>query len=585
MQDLYLRQATQDFQQLQKKLHDTAHLLQALPRAKLYAKGIDHLIVSLYADEAELPFAIVATGGYGRARLAPYSDIDLLFIHSEGELSPKNHQLIERCLYVLWDLHITVGHNRGSSNEIMASACADIPFATALIDARFLSGNLEIYADFIKMRQSEMARLLPREEFIAAKILETKRRHGKHGKSRYMLEPNIKEGRGGLRDLDMLYWICSYAPEQKSVQDLQALGNILGNSSYHTYLQLENFLWEVRTAMHDVSGHKDESLILEIQPEIAQKLGYRASKNNIGKIVERFMRHYFLNARKVGFLAKIVTAEIEINATRKIYALPKQASNMIGNFHQEGRFLTFQNEQQLQDNPLNMLNIFQIAVENNLRIHPHAILLLTQHKKLLVPYRKDERANALFMDILTAPKNGAWALKRLNETGLLGEFIPQFRNIIAQMQFNRYHHYTTDAHTIYAIDIMAKIEQGQLQAEFPLASIVGKEGNYRRKLLYCALFLHDIGKGKTKPHSIVGSEIAYDLCPRLGFNDEETEIVAWLVLNHLVMSHTAFTRDLLARKTLIDFATLVQNVERLRLLFMVTLADIRAVSDVSLDRI
>ena len=582
----FLESATRSYQQLQQDVlalnHENHHYRHALEAAMFRAQGFDTLIRNLYADEVEyLPFALVAIGGYGRGRLAPFSDIDVLFIHASDADLTKTTPLMERCLYVLWDLHVKLGYKIGTSDEIMQGVAGDIVAATALIDMRFMMGDRKLYDYFAKQSCQWLAKNLPREKFFTSKMQETKIRHAKQGDTRYLLEPNIKEGRGGLRDLDMLYWVCNYQPETGLLNQPNGLQEKLGKQLYRDYQHLEKFLWNVRFLNHLISGRGVEILTLDSQPEIAEKLGYRSHENNIGKRVERFMRHYFFNLRKVGLLARTIFADSEISHNQKIFALPQSAYQEVKGFHRQGRFLSFKQQDAPKTNPLSMLSILQIAMQHNLRLHPQALRAMIQHHSLLAFYRDDEAANQVFLQILTQGKKGVWALKRMSDTGLLSVFVPAFRNIIAQMQFNRYHYYTTDTHTFHALDILANIEQGELRRELSIISHLAQDKKYRRKLLYCAIFLHDIGKGQKEHHSIVGANVAQEFCPRLGFDKEETAMVSWLVLHHLDMSDTAFKRDLLDRRTIADFAALVENQERLQLLLMLTVIDIKAVSPVS----
>ena len=347
---VFLAQANTSYQQMQTKLlsinGEAQHYKSAIQAAEYHADAIDNIIGAMYQQISPqtLPFAIVATGGYGRSRLAPFSDIDLLFVHDAQCDMKQVQSLAERCLYVLWDLHLPLGYKIGTAEQILTDAVCDIVSATTLIDMRFITGNHTIYQMFLQATIVQMADKLPRQEFIKQKIVETDGRHSKQGNTRYMLEPNIKEGRGALRDLDLLHWICVYQPEQGMINDKNALQRILGDRLYYDYQLLQNFLWNVRYLLHQISARKDEVLTLDIQPEIAIKLGYRAADQNIGKHVERFMRHYFLNVRKVGFLARTVIADIELSNNRQIFALPLNKlsyKKSLQGFHQEGNYLNF----------------------------------------------------------------------------------------------------------------------------------------------------------------------------------------------------------------------------------------------------
>jgi [protein-PII] uridylyltransferase len=336
----------------------------------------------------------------------------------------------------------------------------------------------------------------------------------------------------------------------------------------------------VRCHLHYLAGRAEERLIFDFQPELARRIGYTDHAGTSG--VERLMKHYFLIAKSVGDLTRIFCAAIEAAHQRRPFIrLPSLPGiglrrREVEGFAVEGDRLNVSSPDYFTSQPINILRLFEVAQRRDLDIHPTALRLVTRNLKLVKGLRSDPEANRLFLAMLTAPKGPEITLRRLNEAGVFGRFIPDFGRVVAQMQYDMYHHYTVDEHTIFAIGMLHKIERGDLKEEAPVASTVVHEVLSRR-VLYLAVLLHDIAKGRGGDHSELGAEVAQRLCPRLGLSEEETEQVAWLVRYHLLMSNTAFKRDLDDRQTIATFAAQVQSLERLRLLLVLTVADIRAV--------
>ncbi|MDD3445822.1 MAG: [protein-PII] uridylyltransferase, partial [Zavarzinia sp.] len=348
---------------------------------------------------------------------------------------------------------------------------------------------------------------------------------------------------------------------------------------YRRFVKAENFLWNVRCHLHFITGRPEERLTFDVQPELARRLNYTDHAGTKG--VERFMKHYFLFAKDVGVLTRIFCANLEEDARRsrskvKLLRLSRRAKALEG-FMREGDRLNVATEDQFETTPIDMIRLFEVAQRHELDVHPQALHLITRSlKRIDASLRNDPAANALFLSILTSKKDPETALRRLNEAGVFGRLVPDFGRVVAQMQYDMYHVYTVDEHTIRAIGVLADIEAGQLAKDLPLANeIIHKLVS--RRVLYCAVLLHDIAKGRGGDHSVIGAEVAQRLCPRLGLSAAETETVAWLVRHHLLMSNMAFKRDLADPKTVHDFAEVVQSPERLRLLLVLTVADIRAV--------
>jgi [protein-PII] uridylyltransferase len=541
-----------------------------------------HLYPSQSPSEAER-MAIVATGGYGRGLMAPGSDIDLMFLLPYKKTA-WSEQIAEAILYCLWDMGLKVGHATRSIDECIRLANADMTIRTAILEARFLLGDRALFDD-MAARFDKQVTQGSAAEFVAAKLAEREERHRRSGQSRYLVEPNVKDGKGGLRDLHTLFWIAKYVYRVRDAEDLIGQG-VFDRAEYRLFRRCEDFLWAVRCNMHFVAGHAEERLSFDIQRSIAERLGYN---ERLGlRAVERFMKHYFLVAKDVGDLTAILCAALESRQAKSVPML----NRVVARFRHRGRrplrecpdFVVDNNRINIADadafarDPTNLIRIFRLAQRHVLAFHPDALHRATQSLKLIDrPLRENAEANALFREILTAKNNAEIVLRRMNEAGVLGRFVPEFGQVVSMMQFNMYHHYTVDEHLLRCIGVLAEIEGGA-NPEYPLANeLMRSIQPNNRDVLYMALFLHDIAKGRVEDHSIAGARIARQLCPRFGFSPAETETVAWLVENHLVMSTVAQSRDLSDRKTIENFSAIVQTLERMKLLTILTTADIRAV--------
>jgi [protein-PII] uridylyltransferase len=518
--------------------------------------------------------SVVAVGGYGRGELAPFSDIDLLFLRPYKQ-TPWGEQVVEYMLYLLWDLGLKVGHSARDIDECMRQAKADITVRTALLEARWIWGDRGLFDQMKEKFAAFAASTGP--EFVEAKLAERDARHRRMGDSRYFVEPNLKENKGGLRDLHTLFWIAKYLYRADDLAVLIERG-ILNAEEHKRFLAAHNFLLTVRCHLHYLAGRAEERLTVDVQRELAQHMGYGDHPGSRG--VERFMKHYYLTAKDIGDLTRIFAAAIEeLSRKKRRFSLPRRKRPLAEapGLTLDGDRVTILDDEVFQRDPVNLLRLFHIAQARDLDIHPNALRLVRRSLKLINgTLREDEEANRLFMDMLTSRKDPEQTLRRLSEAGVFGRFVPDFGRVIAQTQHDMYHVYTVDEHTVRAIGILSQIEQGRLAEEHPLANdIVHKIVS--RRVLYLAVLLHDIAKGRGGDHSVIGEQIAYKLGPRLGLNEAETETTAWLVRWHLAMSAVSFKRDLNDSKTIGDFVHLVQSPERLRLLLVLTVVDIRAV--------
>ncbi len=553
-------------------VRSTAFLMDQMLRV-LY----DHAVEDVYPlanPTAAERLCLTAVGGYGRGELAPHSDLDLLFLHPYKSTA-HSEQVIEYILYMLWDLGLKVGHASRSVDDCIRRARGDMTIRTSVLEARYIWGDLSLHRELRRRFATDVV-AGSEAAFAEAKLAERDARHQRMGDSRYVLEPNIKNGKGGLRDLHTLFWIAKYIYRVDDVRDLVARG-VLTEKEAQDFDKAQNLLWTIRCHLHYLAGRPEDRLTFDLQPEIAKRMGYTDHAGT--QRVERFMKRYYLVAKEVGDLTRIFCAALEseqkrerISGLRRLIVRKRE----IEGFPLEGGRLTVSGEDVFSERPIDILRLFHVAQAHDLDIHPTALRAITRNLDCIGPeLRRDPEANRLFLDMMTSPRDPATALKRMNEAGVFGKFVTDFGRVVAQMQHDMYHVYTVDEHTIRAIGILAAIEAGELKEDHPLSTdIIHKVVS--RRALYVAVFLHDIAKGRGGDHSVLGAEVAERLGPRLGLSEEETENVSWLVRHHLLMSNTAQKRDINDAKTISDFATVVQSPERLRMLLVLTVADMRA---------
>lgn len=542
----------------------------------LYDFTVKHVYYAQNPSTAER-IAIVATGGYGRGTLAPGSDIDLLFVLPYKQTA-WGESVVEYILYALWDLGLKVGHATRSIDECIRLAKSDMTIRTSVLETRFLWGDAKL-AEQLKARFDKEIVGQGAMEFVEAKLAERDQRHKKSGESRYLVEPNVKEGKGGIRDLNTLFWIAKYVYRVEDPAELVGRG-VFRDDEFDVFTRAEEFLWTVRCHLHLLSGRAEERIGFDVQREMARRMGYGEDGNHA---IEAFMRDYFLTAKDVGDLTRIVCAVLEEQNRKaapgigRIFSGFSRKQTPAPGFVIEGGRLNIADEGVFTRDPVNLLRLFHIADERAVHIHPDAFRAASRALYLIDDaLRANPEANRLFLEVLSSRRDPETVLRWMNECGVFGRFVPAFGRIVALMQFNMYHHYTVDEHLIRAVGNLSKIERGLLKAEHPLAAeLMPRIRN--RAGLYVAMLLHDIAKGTERDHSEEGEEIAHELCPRLGLDANETETVAWLVRNHLIMSDVAQKRDLADPKTIEDFVDIVQTPERLRLLLVLTVSDIRSV--------
>ncbi|MGJ8546411.1 MAG: [protein-PII] uridylyltransferase [Sulfitobacter sp.] len=518
--------------------------------------------------------SVIGVGGYGRGEMAPHSDVDLLFL-TPYKVTPWVESVIETMLYILWDLKLKVGHASRTIPDCVRLGAEDFTIQTALLEHRYVAGDAVLAQELHDTLRADLFNGSGRR-FIEAKLEERDARHLKQGE-RYVVEPNVKEGKGGLRDLHSLFWISKYIHNVENTADLVTKG-VFHPEEYDTFEAAENFLWAVRGHLHLITKRPTEKLTFDLQVEVASAMGYVDVAGRRG--VEVFMQAYFLHATAVGDLTRIFVTKLEamhVKSEPLLERIFRRRRKLRAGYVQVHGRIAIEDDTQFLSDKLNLLRLFEEALRTGMLIHPDAMRTVQANLNLIDDdMRRTPEAQRIFLDLLLKHGNPERALRRMNELGVLSAFIPEFEPIVAMMQFNMYHSYTVDEHTIQCIANLARIEKGALEEELPVASSILKKP-INRKVLYIALLLHDIGKGRTEDHSILGAKMVRKIAPRLGLKADEVDTVEWLVRYHLLMSDMAQKRDIADPRTVRDFAKAVQTVKRLDLLCVLTVCDIRGV--------
>ncbi|WP_293826394.1 [protein-PII] uridylyltransferase [uncultured Brevundimonas sp.] len=558
--------------------------------ARLYAAAADEMLTALWRVATQILFpvspveserlSLVAVGGYGRGVLAPFSDLDLLFLRP-AKATPRGENVIEFVLYVLWDLGVKVGPSVRSVEECLSLSRTDMSVRTTLLEARPLAGD-QALAELMIGRFRDMVSKADPRPFIAAKLEERTLRHQKAGVTRYKVEPNVKDGKGGLRDLNTLYWIArSLAPDSRL--GATVMDELFTPRERRTSDEAFDFLWRVRIHLHLIAGRPEEKLTFDMQPEVARRMGWRGRGDE--PAVERFMRRYFLVARDVGALTRAMSAKLEARHQKTAQGLsrlmipfrPARRKLEIDGFWIDQGRLSVEGPEVFVADPVKLLTLFVAADRHDLDLHPDAFSAVTRSLSLVTPrLRRDPAASRAFLDVLAHGQRPYRVLTIMNETGLLGRFLPEWGRIVGQTQFNMYHAYTVDEHTLQAIGIINDIARGKLKGDHPLATEIVQLISDTEALML-GMLLHDVGKGGERGQLEDGAIAARRACERLGVDPRRIELVVWLVRSHLALSDYAQKRDLSDPATIRAFAELVGDPERLRMLLVLTVADIRAV--------
>jgi len=532
---------------------------------------VDVLIVDMWrkiAGSSVDDVDLLAVGGYGRGELCPQSDWDLWFL-VEGDTSPQVNAAIEQFVYAVWDMNVKLGYAVRSVSETMTYVREDWNTATAGLESRLLCGKGVLYQLLQKKIGAFFSRR--RKSFVEAKLEEMEQRHAHTGGTAFLMEPDIKEGKGGLRDVQTVFWLGKVWHGSEDIIDL-VRQEAISDKEYRHLMQAQNFLWRCRTGLHLEMKRPSERLGFEQQMVLSMRMGYQ---DEPGKhAVEVFMNDYFRHAGRIARVSGLLSMHFQEELHPQWL---KRRKNIGDGFMLEGKWLGVRDDAIFNQDPFRLLRIFHAAQDGHRYLSSQALRQVREHVLLIDDdFRENPDACHIFLQILRHQRNVASALKQMNDTGVLGRFIPEFRHVVGLGQFNNYHAYTVDEHTIRAIGEARNMAHREHQERLTLTVDVFKKIE-RPELLYLALLFHDIAKGLPGDHSIEGEKCAVHVCQRLGLNQDATNLVAWLVRNHLLMAMTSQRSDLSDPVVIERFARQMGDVERLRYLLLLSVADISAV--------
>lgn len=540
---------------------------------KTRAGWIDHLLQWVWhrffvAEDQNL--ALVAVGGYGRGELHPGSDIDIMVLLQDDDISEYRENL-ESFLTFLWDMGLEVGHSVRSLDECIRQASADITVATSLMEARLLVGSKDL---FMAMRDlTGPDKIWPTRRFFEAKYQEQQERYHKYDDTAYNLEPDVKEGPGGLRDLQMIGWVAKRHFGATTFRDLMTK-NFLTDNEYQELMTCRDYLWQVRFALHTLTGRREDRLLFDYQRQLADQFGYRDADHNLA--VEQFMQRYYRTIMALGRLNEML-----LQLFKEVILLPDDPGKPVPinrRFQARRGFLEVTRPDVFDRNPFALLEVFLLLQKHDHLdgIRASTIRLICGHLHLIDDrFRRDIRAQQLFMKILRQYRGVTQQLRRMNQFGVLAAYIPEFGAIVGRMQYDLFHTYTVDQHILFLVRNLRRFCLARYAEEFPLCSALMRRLP-KPLLLYVAALYHDIAKGRGGDHSELGAKDARNFCRRHGLSRVDTGIVTWLVSNHLAMSLTAQKKDIDDPQVIHEFACLVGDDLHLDYLYLLTVADIRA---------
>ena len=536
------------------------------------ATHIDDLLIRAwqYYVPTDTHLALIAVGGYGRGELHPGSDVDILILLDEGDHTHLNEHL-EQLLTFLWDIGLEIGHSVRTLTECVQESEKDITVATNLMESRLLAGPSTLFG---AMREATgPSKVWPGNEFFAAKWEEQKQRHSKYGDTAYNLEPNIKEGPGGLRDIQMIGWVAKRHFDANNLRDLVFEG-FLTEREYQELIKGEAFLWKVRFALHILNNRREDRLLFDYQRTLASQFGFKDKEHSLA--VEQFMQIYYRNIMRLNRLNEMLLQHFEEAILLKDQL--ERPVHINARFQSRNDFLEVTKKDVFRRYPIALLEIFLLLQQNPaLKGVRASTIRLIRHNRHLIndSFRNDLRARSLFMEIMQQPQGITHELRRMNNYGILARYIPGFRNIVGRMQYDLFHVYTVDEHTLIVTRNLRRFAVPEHAHEYPLCSEI-MDFLPKPELLYLAGLFHDIGKGRGGNHSTIGAVDALKFCKNHGLSDFDSELVSWLVEKHLILSMTAQRKDTSDPDVIQDFAKEVGDPTRLDYLYLLTVADARA---------
>ncbi len=515
--------------------------------------------------------SIVALGGYGREELSPYSDIDLLFLHKKGS-KDLAEEVVERLLYLLWDTKMDVGNCTRSLEECreLSMDKNDVTILSSLLDSRFICGDRALYDE---LENEIYGEVLPKisHDFIRRKIDERDVRGERYGKTLYILEPNVKEGRGGLREFQTAMWVAQASYKAKSFEEVLQRG-FISEREYGVMRKCLNFLLLVRAQLHYQAKRREDNLSFELQLQVAKSFGYR--DGNL-RAVEKFMRIYYLRAAVVVQHSRRLTEKCTRAYARR--RLTKKAVHLDHGFTIRGKYLSVTSRNVFSEDFCNFLRAFEYADRHSVEFTEYLELLMgEQATRIDEKVRNDPEFNRMFLRLLRFGKDVSKMLLKMNEMRLLGRLIPEFGKIVCMVQFDSYHVYTVDIHSIFMVREIERLINYEYEKKFPFLTKV-TETLVKRHVLFLACLFHDMGKGQGGSHAQKGAAMIPKIAERMGLSASDAEQLEFLVRHHLAMVHFSQRRDLDDPVVLKRLAKSIPDEETLSLLYLLTFADIRSV--------
>jgi [protein-PII] uridylyltransferase len=516
--------------------------------------------------------SLVAVGGYGRGELHPGSDIDLMLLLKDEE-DEHTRIALEKYLLLLWDSRLEIGHSVRTIDECVTESENDITVATNIIESRLLTGDKDLFTQMQKMTGPDA--IWDDRSFFQAKLEEQVQRSGKFNDTAYSLEPNIKESRGGLRDIQMIGWVAKRHFGSKNMQELVD-NKFLRQDELNELLKGQNFLWRVRCSLHYLSGRREDRLLFDNQRQLANEFGYDDKpdeKNNYA--IEQFMQQYY---RTVMELERLNEMLLQLFREAILYVEESGEPTIINDaFQVKHGYVEVREDNVFIDRPSALLEIFYIMQQHPdiQGVRAETIRLIREHRYLInEEFRSSDEAKKIFMKIMSQTRGVTHELRRMNRYGILAAYIPAFESIVGRMQYDLFHVYTVDQHTLFVLRNLRRFSVPEFCHEFPLASGIFHHLKKPELLYYAGLF-HDIAKGRQGDHAKLGAEDALEFCLSHHMDPNDAERVSWLVRNHLIMSITAQRKDISDPEVIKDFAETMRDLENLDHLYLLTVSDIR----------
>ncbi len=537
------------------------------------AQFIDQVLIQAFNahfTDCNQTLSLIAVGGYGRGELHPASDIDLMLLLKEKE-NPETREKLEQFLMLLWDSKLDIGHSVRTLSECIEEATKDITIATNLMESRLITGDESLFNDMVNTTGPE--HIWNSKDFFKAKLEEQTQRHRKFGGTAYNLEPNIKENPGGLRDLQMIDWVAKRHFGTRILHEL-ADHSFLSQTELSTLNECQTYLWKIRIHLHYLTGKHEDRLLFDLQKQLAENFGYKDGENNLA--IEQFMQKYY---RTVLELERLNELLLQLFRQEILYADEQEEAVVINlRFHIINGYIAARHENVFTEHPSSLLEIFLI-----MELHPeirgvqaHTIRLIREHKHLIDDkFRASQTAKQLFIDIITQTRGVTHELRRMNRYGILAAYIPAFNQIVGRMQYDLFHAYTVDQHTLFVVRNMRRLSVPNFAHEHPLASGIFQHLE-KPELLYLAGLFHDIAKGRGGNHAKLGAVDAEKFCLNHSRSAEDSKFVGWLVEKHLLMSMVAQRKDISDPEVIYAFANEVGSLAHLDNLYLLTMCDIRA---------